>query len=160
MGKKSPIVHIHLIADTGFWFWIAMNYFIDLGFFDLLFGPIWKTRLWIPLPATIASFRAMVTLYWDRRCNAFELFGIDFCVLIILLVIDSQDTCNQKNRPSARSIHGQGAKGAACRWEGFGTRFKSFCENCRKSKIIWFAIVYILCRRVSSSSWTYRRQSR
>ena len=60
-----------------------MNYIGDLGFFDLPFGPIRKTRLRIPLPAPIASLRDMITQLWDRRCDAFELFAIDFCALII-----------------------------------------------------------------------------
>ena len=81
IGEMSTIIHIHSIADTGFDFWIVMNYIIDLGFFDLPFGPIWETGLWIPLPASIAFFRAMVTFFWDRRCDALELFGIDSCEL-------------------------------------------------------------------------------
>ena len=75
-----------------------MNYIEDLGFFDLLFGPIWETRLWIPFPAAVASFRAMVTLLWNRRCNAFELFAIDACELIISTVIDGRYTWNQKKQ--------------------------------------------------------------
>ena len=134
-GEKSPIVQIHLVAGTGFEFWIVMNYFIDLGFFEQLFGPIWKTRLRIPFPATVAFFKAMVTLLWDRKCDAFELFGIDSCELISIQVIGGRDTCNQKNRPSARSIPGHGAKGAASRREGCGILFKSFCEN------FWVVIV-------------------
>ena len=58
--KKAEIVHVHSIADTGFAFWIIINYIEDLGFFDLHSSPIRKMRLRIPLPATIASFRAMV----------------------------------------------------------------------------------------------------
>ena len=142
IGKKSIIVHIHSIADTGFGCWIVfMNYIIDLRFFDLSFGPIRETRLWISLPATITSFRAMVTNLWDRGCDAFELFGIDSCELNISTMIDGWYPCDQKNRPSSRSIHGQGAEGAACRWEGCGTRFKSSCEDSCSSSLFWVVIV-------------------
>lgn len=72
-----------------------MNYIIDLGFSDLPFGPIWETGLWIPLPASIAIFRTMVTFLWDRRCDAFELFLIDSCELH-KHSDDGQYTCNQK----------------------------------------------------------------
>ena len=81
-----------------------MNYIIDLGFFDLPFGPIWETGLRIPLPASIASFRAMVTVLWDRRCDAFELFGIDTCELR-KHSDDGRYTCNQKtDHPLGQSM--------------------------------------------------------
>jgi hypothetical protein len=82
IGKKSMVVDIHSIADTEFGFWV-MNYFVNLGFFDLLFGPIWETRLRIPLPATLATFRTMVTVLWDRRCDTFELILVDTCEPVI-----------------------------------------------------------------------------
>jgi hypothetical protein len=82
MGEEPLIVHIHPITDTGLIFWIFMNCVIDLGLSDLPFGPIWETRLRITLPAIIASFRAMVTVLWDRRLSAFELLGVDLVVYV------------------------------------------------------------------------------
>ena len=79
MGEEPLIVHIHPITDTGLIFWIFMNCVIDLGLSDLPFGPIWETRLRITLPAIIASFRAMVTVLWDRRLSGFELLGVNLC---------------------------------------------------------------------------------
>ena len=80
IGEKSTIIHIHSIIDsTGFDFWIVLNYFIDFGFFKLALGPIWEKGLWISLPAIIATFIAMVTVFWDRKFNGFELHGVDFC---------------------------------------------------------------------------------
>ena len=142
IGKISMIVHIHSIADTGSDFWIVMNYIVDFGFFDLPLGPIWEKGLWIPLPASIASFRAMVTLLWDRRFDTFELFLIDTCELH-KHSDDGRYMCSQKNRPSSRSIHGHGAEGAACRWEGCGTRFESSCKESkdRSMGISWGFII-------------------
>ena len=52
---------------------------IDGGFPDLPFGPIWEKGLRISRPASVAFFRAMVTVLWDRVISGFELLGVDLC---------------------------------------------------------------------------------
>ena len=94
-----------------------MNYIIDLRFLELDLSPIWETGLWIPLPAMIASFIAMVAV-WDGNLNGFELLGVDPCKPYKLIA----NTSGQENQPSSISIHGHGEEGNACRWEGIGTR--------------------------------------
>ena len=79
MGEKPLIVHIHSITDTWLVYWIVMNCVINFGFSDLPFGPIWKKRLGISRPASVAFFRAMATALWDRRLSGFKLLGVDLC---------------------------------------------------------------------------------
>jgi hypothetical protein len=83
MSEESLIIHINSIADTRIACWIFMNCVIDLGFFDLAFGPIWETGLGISCPASVASFRAMVTELWDRRLSGIKLLGVNLCALYV-----------------------------------------------------------------------------
>ena len=63
-----------------------MNCIIDLGFFDLSFGPIWETGLGISCPASVASFRAMVTELWDRRLSGIKLRGVNLCGFYVSII--------------------------------------------------------------------------
>jgi hypothetical protein len=132
MGEEPMIVHIHSITDAGLVYWIVMNCVIDLGFSDLPFGPIWETGLRISRPASLAFFRAMVTALWDRRLSGFELLEVDLCNPYKYNDDSQHVGVLQENQPSSMSIHGHGAEGAACRWEGCGTRSNSLgCNSTR-----------------------------
>lgn len=63
LGNQIPLVIVHCVV-----------YF---ALFDLLFGPIWETGLWVPYPATTTI--GVVAFRWDWWTFVLQLLFVDIC---------------------------------------------------------------------------------